>query len=76
MSWSLTLCRRDFPLNWEIRVRKVVPTSLKLSSRHIEAVRRLGNVDVIGLVGSSLDSARRKAAEFRVPRPSPPTKLS
>jgi predicted dehydrogenase len=38
-----------------------------IAQHHIDAVRRLGDVDVIGLAGSSLDSAQRKAAEFKVP---------
>ncbi len=37
-----------------------------IAQHHIDAVRRLGDVDVVGLAGSSLDSAQRKAAEFKV----------
>ena len=38
-----------------------------IARHHIDAVRRLGDVDVVGLAGSSLASAQRKAAEFKVP---------
>lgn len=37
-----------------------------IAAHHIDAVRRLGNVDVVGIAGSSLDSARRRAAELGV----------
>ena len=37
-----------------------------IAQHHIDAVRRLGDVEVIGLAGSSLASAQRKAAEFKV----------
>lgn len=33
---------------------------------HIEAVRRLGDVEVVGIAGSSWESAKRKAPEFKV----------
>jgi predicted dehydrogenase len=33
---------------------------------HIEAVRRLGDVEVVGIAGSSRESAEHKAAEFKV----------
>ena len=39
-----------------------------IATQHIEAVRRLGFVDVVALAGSSLDSAQRKAAELHVDR--------
>jgi predicted dehydrogenase len=39
-----------------------------IAAQHIEAVRRLGNVEVIALAGSSVDSARRRAAEWFVER--------
>jgi predicted dehydrogenase len=35
---------------------------------HIDAVRRLGDVDVIGLASSSPESAARKATDFKVAR--------
>ncbi len=38
-----------------------------IAQHHIDAVRRLGDVDIIGLAGSSSASARRKAADFKVP---------
>jgi predicted dehydrogenase len=38
-----------------------------IAQHHIDAVRRLGDVEVIGIAGSSLDSAQRKANEFKVP---------
>jgi predicted dehydrogenase len=39
-----------------------------IAAQHIEAVRRLGDVDVVALAGSSVDSARRRAAEWCVDR--------
>jgi len=39
-----------------------------ISTHHIDAVRRLGNVDVIGIVGMDLAESQRKAAEYSVPR--------
>lgn len=39
-----------------------------VAAHHIDAVRRLGNVDVVALASSSLDSARKKAAEYGVDR--------
>jgi predicted dehydrogenase len=39
-----------------------------IASYHFDAVRRLGDVEVVGLAGSSKESAVRKAAEFKVPR--------
>jgi predicted dehydrogenase len=39
-----------------------------IAAQHVEAVRRLGNVEVIALAGSSVDSARRRAAEWCVER--------
>lgn len=35
---------------------------------HIEAVRRLGFVEVVALAGSNLESARRKAQQLHVPK--------
>lgn len=35
---------------------------------HIEAIRRLGFVEVVGLVGSSLESAQKKAAALGIPK--------
>jgi predicted dehydrogenase len=39
-----------------------------IAAQHIEAVRRLGDVEVIALAGSSLEAARRRAAEWHVER--------
>jgi predicted dehydrogenase len=39
-----------------------------IATHHVEAVRRLGNVDVIAIAGSSLESARRKAALLHIDR--------
>jgi predicted dehydrogenase len=39
-----------------------------IAAHHIDAVRRLGDVDVVALAGSSLASTQRKAAEFNVAR--------
>lgn len=39
-----------------------------IAAQHIEAVRRLGDVEVAALAGSSLESARRRAAEWHVER--------
>ncbi len=39
-----------------------------VAAHHIDAVRRLGDVDVVALAGSSQVSAERKAAELFVPR--------
>ena len=39
-----------------------------IAAQHIEAVRRLGDVEVVALAGSSPDSARRRAAEWCVER--------
>ena len=39
-----------------------------VAAHHIDAVRRLGDVDVVAIAGSSLASAERKAAELFVPR--------
>src|SRR5690348_5862002 len=39
-----------------------------IAAQHIEAVRRLGNVEVVALAGSSHESARRRAAEWSVER--------
>ena len=37
-----------------------------IAPHHIDAVRRLGNVSVVAIAGSSQDSAVRKAAQFGV----------
>lgn len=39
-----------------------------IATQHIEAVRRLGDVEVVALAGSSLESARRRAAQWSVER--------
>ncbi len=39
-----------------------------IATQHIEAVRRLGYVDVVAIAGSSLASAERKAAQYGVDR--------
>jgi len=39
-----------------------------IAAQHIEAVRRLGDVEVVALAGSSRESARRRAAEWHVER--------
>jgi predicted dehydrogenase len=39
-----------------------------IATQHIEAVRRLGDVDVVAIAGSSLDSAERKAEQYGVDR--------
>ena len=39
-----------------------------IAAQHIEAVRRLGDVEVVALAGSSVDSARRRAAAWSVAR--------
>lgn len=39
-----------------------------IARHHIDAVRRLGNVEVVGITGSSAASAGRKAALWGVPR--------
>ena len=37
-----------------------------IAAHHIDAVRRLGDVDIVGIAGSSLDSARKRARELGV----------
>ena len=37
-----------------------------IAAHHIDAVRRLGDVDVLGLAGSSPDSAKKRARELGV----------
>jgi predicted dehydrogenase len=37
-----------------------------IATHHIDAVRRLGDVDIIGVAGSSLDSAKKRARELGV----------
>jgi predicted dehydrogenase len=39
-----------------------------IARHHIDAIRRLGNVDVVALAGSNLASAQEKANEWRVER--------
>ena len=39
-----------------------------IAAQHIEAVRRLGDVEVVAIAGSSTDSARRRAADWSVER--------
>lgn len=39
-----------------------------VAAHHIDAVRRLGDVEVIAIAGSRLDSAQRRAGELRVDR--------
>jgi len=39
-----------------------------IAGQHIDAVRRLGDVDVIAIAGSSKDSAERRASELKVGR--------
>jgi predicted dehydrogenase len=39
-----------------------------IAAQHIEAVRRLGDVEVLALAGSSRESAQRRAAEWNVER--------
>jgi predicted dehydrogenase len=39
-----------------------------VAAHHIDAVRRLGDVDVVALAGSSKESAERKAREYKVDR--------
>jgi len=39
-----------------------------VATHHIDAVRRLGDVDVVAIAGSSQESAERKAREYKVDR--------
>jgi len=39
-----------------------------IAAHHIDAVRRLGDVDVVAIAGASLASAQMKAAEYKVGR--------
>lgn len=39
-----------------------------IAAQHVEAVRRLGDVEVVALAGSSSEAARRRAAEWHVER--------
>jgi predicted dehydrogenase len=39
-----------------------------VAAHHIDAVRRLGDVDVVAIAGSSQQSAEKKAAEYKVDR--------
>jgi predicted dehydrogenase len=57
---------RKSPANKTIRMGLVGPGFI--AAHHIDAVRRLGNVEVAAIAGSSIESARRKAREWHVPR--------
>ena len=69
---------RLFPIdyNWMTRSEGVALQRLRMgligpgfiAAQHVEAVRRLGNVEVVALAGSSRESARRRAAEWSVER--------
>jgi predicted dehydrogenase len=39
-----------------------------VAPHHLDAVRRLGNIEIVALAGSSLERAERKAAELGVPK--------
>lgn len=39
-----------------------------IAAHHLDAVRRLGDVEIIGIAGSSLDSAKKRARELGVAR--------
>ncbi len=39
-----------------------------IAAQHLEAARRLGDVEFVALAGSSLTTARRHAAQWRIPR--------
>ena len=39
-----------------------------IAAHHLDAVRRLGNVDIVAIAGSSISSAQRKASEWNVGR--------
>lgn len=39
-----------------------------VAAHHIDAVRRLGNVDIVAVAGSSQESANKKAKEYKVDR--------
>lgn len=39
-----------------------------IAAHHIDAVRRLGDVEIVGIAGSSLDSAKKRARELGVAR--------
>src|SRR5580698_6369902 len=39
-----------------------------IAAHHIDAVRRLGDVDVVAIAGSSVASAEKKAREYKVDR--------
>jgi predicted dehydrogenase len=39
-----------------------------VAAHHLDAVRRLGDVDVVAIAGSSLESAQRKAKDLKVDR--------
>jgi predicted dehydrogenase len=54
------------PTNVKIGMGLVGPGFI--AAHHVDAVRRLGNVDVVAIAGSSVRSARRKAREWHVER--------
>ena len=35
-----------------------------IAAHHLDAVRRLGNVEIVGIAGSSLESAKKRAREL------------
>jgi predicted dehydrogenase len=39
-----------------------------IAAHHLDAVRRLGNVEIVGIAGSSLDSTRKRARELNAGR--------
>jgi predicted dehydrogenase len=41
-----------------------------IAAHHIDAVRRLGNVEIVAIAGSNIESARRKAREWNIGRAS------
>jgi len=56
------------PAKTTIRMGLVGPGFI--AAQHIDAVRRLGNVEIAAIAGSNIASARRKAREWHVPRAS------
>ncbi|HET7062737.1 MAG TPA: Gfo/Idh/MocA family oxidoreductase [Rudaea sp.] len=54
------------PAKTTIRMALVGPGFI--AAHHIDAVRRLGNVEVVAIAGSSVESARRKAREWHIGR--------
>jgi predicted dehydrogenase len=39
-----------------------------IAAQHLDAVRRLGNVDIVAIAGSTLESANSKGRQFGIPR--------